>query len=180
MNHLSWEKRIPFFKNTYLLRSVFLAYLVVIGIVSIIIVSIFVFSGDADKLAEIVLPFLGIYFFIFMLILVSTWIAVGNKYAVKYTINHEGIRIEGTKDKSKDIRKLAITAGILATNPGLLGSGLLLRENIIEILYKDIQELEWKSEKKLLVVKTSFWNQVAIHYPKNNESELKAIIEKHL
>ena len=179
MDRLSWSKKIPFFRNTYLLRSIFLAYLASILIFSIIIAAIFIADGDADQLGQIALPMLGVFLFLLVLFLFSTWIAIGNKYAVRYTINKQGVTIAGTKDKAKDIRKLAITAGILTANPRLLGSGLLVRKDIIQIPWKDMNELSWDTARNKLKISCSFWNQVGLHYPRERQKDIEKLIEKY-
>jgi hypothetical protein len=179
MDQLSWSKKILFFKNNYLLRSLFLAYLAVIVIVSIIIVTIFVADGDAEELGEIILPMLGVFLFIFLLLWISSWIAIGHQYAIHYTIAQDGIILKGLKDKAKNIQKLAIIAGAITANPGLTGAGMLVREDIIQIQWKDVNELVWDTKKNRFIVKCSFWHQVALHYPKAREKDLKKIVSMY-
>ena len=179
MDKISWSKKIPFFRNTYLLRSVFLAYLAVIFFMSLIIGIIFIADGDADQLGEIALPFLGIYLFLLLLFLLGAWIAIGNKYALRYEMGEKGIRITGTRDKAKNIRKLAIIAGVLTAKPGLVGSGLLVRDDVIEVKWDQIKEIKWVNSKNKMVIYSSFLNQVGIHYPRSKENEIKALIRQY-
>jgi hypothetical protein len=180
MKHITWDRKIPFLKNKYLLRSVFLAYLVVVLIFSAIISLIFISDGDTENLKAVILPFLGVFLFLFILFYLATWVAIGNKYALRYTVNEEGIKIKGTRDKAKNIRKLAITAGIITANPGVVGAGLLVRDDIIYIKWNDIDDLYWDIDNKMLVIKCNFWKQVALHYPADQESSLKKITDYYL
>jgi len=179
MEQISWHKRIPFFQNIYLLRSVFLAYFVVILLTSIIIITIFIADGDMAKLGEVTVPFLLLYLFLFLLFLLGTWIATGSKYALKYTIGPKGIRIEGTRDKGKDIRELAIAAGIMTANPGLTGAGLLVQDDTITIAWKEIKNIEWDEDRRRLIIECSFWKQMALHYPESIADEISKIVHKH-
>lgn len=157
--------KIPFLKNTYVLRSLFLAYLATIGLVSIILIIVFISSGDADQLSSLILPMAGIYLFLFVLGFISAWIVMGNKYQLLYTLDQEGVLIEGTKDKGRNIKQLAIGAGVLTLNPGLVGAGLLVRENVIFIPWEDISNIEVESEYNRVVIHCSSWMKVALHYP---------------
>lgn len=176
MKAVSWSKSIPFFRNTYLLRSLSLAYFTVMIIFAAIIAIIFIADGDADKLAGMVVPVLLVAIILFLLFWLGTWIAIGNRYALRYTLSDAGIEIRGTRDKARNIRKLAIAAGVLTANPGLVGAGLLVRDDIIKIPWNDIEDIEWDKKPKKIVIKCSFWNQVALHYPKAQEESLKHII----
>ena len=176
MSGLTWSKKIPFFKNTYLLKSVLLAYIIVIVVFSIIIITIFIASGDGDKLKEVILPFLGVFLFLFLLFLLGTWITIGNKYEIQYTLSNEGITIKSLKDKAKNIRKLAIAAGILSVNPGLLGAGLLVKDDIIKISWNEIEQLKWQTNPQKLIINCSIFKQVAIHYPIQKHAEIHEIV----
>ena len=179
MESISWSNNIPFFKNTYILRSIFLAYLTVIMIMSIFIVVLYVVEGDADQLIHMVLPMIGIYSFLFVLMLFSTWVVIGNKYSLDYTIDEKGLLIVGAKDKGGDIRKLATAAGILTGNPTVAGAGMMVRDNVIFIEWEDVDNIEVDSEKCMIVVKCSFWTQVALHYPKEIAHEVELLIEEY-
>jgi hypothetical protein len=180
MNPITWRMKIPFFKNTYLLRSVFIAYLFAIGGVSIIVSTIFIIDGDGDQLAAIAVPMLGVFAFIFVLMLFSTWIVIGNKYALEYQLDQEGILISGINDKGKDIRKLAIVAGILTASPGVVGAGLLVRDDVIFIPWEDMAEVEFDEAARKVVIKCTFMYQVAVHYPMEKGNQVLQYFEENL
>lgn len=165
MKAITWKKKIPFFKNTYVLRSLLLVYLIVISIMSIFFVVLFGMEGDWNQLGAFFPPMLGVYVLIFALFLFSSWVVLGNKYALKYTIDGDGFLIEGANDKSGNIKKIAIIAGALTGNPGVVGAGMLVKENVIFIPWEKIENLKVDKEKDRLVLKSSFWTQVAVHYP---------------
>jgi hypothetical protein len=179
MNKISWSKSIPFFKNTILLRGVFFVYLTVILIVSIIIASIFIIDGDGYKLIDIALPMMGVFLFIFILLFISTWITIGSQYAIQYTIGQDGITLKGLKDKASDIQKLAIMAGVLTANPGLMGAGMLVKKDVIHIQWDEIEDLLWKTDRNWIEVKCSLWYKVAMHYPKSKERDLEEVLAKY-
>ena len=179
MKAISWNKRIPFFKNTYMLRILFLVYLTVITIISIFFVFMFGFEGNWSDLGQFFLPMIGVYALIFVLFAISAWIVMGNKYALDYTIDESGILIQAINDKANSIRKIAVVAGVLAKNPGVVGAGLMVKDNVIHIPWEEIDDLEFQYDKYRLVVKCSFWKQVAVHYPEEKLPQIEKMISEN-
>ena len=179
MKTISWNKKIPFFKNTYVLRSVFFAYLIAIILMTLLFMIIFGFERNWSSLGQIVLPMIGVYAFVFLLFFVSTWIVMGNKYDLDYTIDDHGFVIQGVHDKAGDIRKIAVIAGVLSGNPGVAGAGLVVKDNVIEIPWQEIKDLRFEYEFNRLILNCSFWKKVAVHYPEDKLTEIEALISKH-
>jgi len=144
---------------------------------TLIISLIFILDGEADQLGGMVLPMLGIYLLIFLLFMIGAYIVLGNRYALQYGIDVEGISVTGTNDKGKDIRKLAVIAGVLSANPGLVGAGMLVQKDIIFIPWKDIDRLEIDADNNRVAVVCSFWKKIALHFPKEKEKEIREAIE---
>jgi hypothetical protein len=177
MESISWSKNIPFFKNTYLFRSILLVYLTVISLMTLFFVVLYGVEGEWDQLGAFMLPMLGVYLLLLVLFLFSTWVVIGNKYSLDYILDSEGILIRGTKDRGGSIRKLATVAGILAGNPTVAGAGMMVRDNVIFIPWEDVDNIEIDPEKCRIVVKCSFWTQVALHYPERLADDLESFIE---
>ena len=179
MKPISWNKRIPFFKNTYILRILFLVYLTVITIMSIFFVFMFGLEGNWSDLGQFFLPMIGVYLLIFILFSVSAWIVMGNRYALDYTMDSSGILIQATNDKAKNIRKIAVLAGVLTKNPGVAGAGLMVKDNVIHIPWIKIDDLLFQYDKNRFVVKCSFWKQVAVHYPEDKLTQIENMISEN-
>ncbi len=143
MKPISWNKKIPFFENTYVLRILLLVYLTVIAIMSIFFVFMFGLEGNWSVLGQFFLPMIGVYVLIFVLFSVSTWIVLGNKYDLDYTMDESGILIHAVKDKAQNIRKIAVVAGVLAKSPGVVGAGLMVKDNVIDIPWEEIKDLQF-------------------------------------
>ena len=179
MKKLSWCVQIPLYKATYIWRSVFIGWLGVVIAFSLIISIIFVADGDGGKLLEVAPTFFLGFILFYLALVLGAWIALGSRYALRYLINEKGLKITGTRDKAKDIRKLAIMAGVLSANPGLVGGGLLVRKDVIHVPWEEIKSLEIDPEMNRIAVKCSFLKQVDLHFPEDKEQEVLQVFENY-
>jgi hypothetical protein len=151
------------------------------ALTTIILLSIFIFSGDADDIGDFLIPLLWVYLIFFVLVVISTRIVVGGHYALNYVIDEKGFLITGSRDRAQTFKWMAVAAGVLSGKPGLTGAGLLVKDdNEIFISWKDADEVRVDRAGNRVIIEASFWKQVAMHYPEELEEKVEGVISHYI
>lgn len=170
---LTWEYAIPFLKNTFILKSVGKAFGISILVFLIIVFGIQLIEGNPYRFISMLPWLLAVCLFVAVLAFIASWIVLGNKYHVRYTINHEGLWMTGTEGRFEDVARATAIIGFLKKNPTVAGAGLLAKNSDgYMIAWSDIMKIVKDPEKCKFQVYQSSLIQMPIFcigdlYPKS-------------
>lgn len=122
--YLTWEADIALLNNRFFLYDAGKALGGTVLLLSVVLL-LFAGRGNWERTAAL-FRLLGICFLFVLVLLVLVGLLVfRNVYRVRYLISEMGIACEGVDRRGRRATTLAVAAGLLAGNPGLLGAGLL-------------------------------------------------------
>jgi hypothetical protein len=180
MKSLNWSYRIPFLKNIYLFRIILMGYVLSMILVTGIFLIIFLSRGDANRIYNFLFLMMIVGGIFLVLLALATWILLGNGYAVDYFIDDEGIKVQGKIAGAKAIRLLALAAGTMSGKRELTGTGMMVNDTDAFVFpWKDISYIKLDQINNRVIVKCSFWRQVALHYSEEMEAKMEETIDQY-
>jgi hypothetical protein len=172
---LTWELKVPIFKNPIILKQLGIAFGLPFGILIIILLAI-------TQEIRYLFYFLMLIGFLFLLTYLAILVLYKGRYDVGFVIDDKGIRCYTQKaqaKKNKMINSLACIAGIALGKPGVAGAGLLAQSRQDEtIKWKNIKKVKYKPKHNMMLIKGNFAENIAVFCTKDNYEKVKSEIDK--
>ena len=170
MDELTWELRVPIFKNSLILKQMGLA----IGIPFGALILFLLVMKAWYALVLIGMAFL-LTFFLILLLFRGT-------YDVRYVINRQGVSCHTQAEQKKRVWRLAFfTAilGLLRQNPTVSGAGLLSAAGTdIQIPWKRIKKIKITQRQNIIRLYGGFGENITLFCTKEIFEEVKQHINK--
>lgn len=168
MNDLSWDIKVPIFKDRMILKQLGLAIGIPFGILIIFMLIIKAYYG--------VLLVLLILFLTCILVL----LIFKGTYDVHYLINQKGILCENQPMQANRIKKLSIItvfAGLFARNFSAAGAGMLAGSRTSTFMpWKHIRKVKYLDKQHCMIIKGGFAENITLFCTDENYNEIKLII----
>lgn len=177
MNKIEWSIKVSIFKNPIILRQLGLAIGIPFGSLILILLVL-------TKEVRYTLYALGLIFTLFFVTYIFIRLIYGGKYALRYTIDNNGIYSYTDDDQRKKnsiINKLTIILGIFSRKPTVIGSGVLAnsRQNSM-IKWRNIRRIKLYPRYRTIMVYGVIGENIGIFCSKENYDEVEWFIKSKL
>lgn len=177
MNKIEWSIKVSIFKNPIILRQLGLAIGIPFGSLILILLVL-------TKEVRYTLYALGLIFTLFFVTYIFIRLIYGGKYALRYTIDNNGIYSYTDDDQRKKnsiINKLTIILGIFSRKPTVIGSGVLAnsRQNSM-IKWRNIRRIKLYPRYRTIMVYGGIGENIGIFCSKENYDEVEWFIKSKL
>ncbi|MBT8220069.1 MAG: hypothetical protein KJP00_09600 [Bacteroidia bacterium] len=177
---LTWEYGIPFLKNTFILKSVGKVFGIAMLAMLIIVYIINLIEGNPRAFFMMLPWLLMVCLLVAIIAFLASWIVLGNRYHVRYTINEEGIWMMGTEGRFDGVARATAIIGFLKKNPTVAGAGLLAKNSDgYMIAWKDIGHIDHEPEKSKFQVRQSARIQMPIFCTNENYPQVNKLIDTY-
>lgn len=170
MDELTWELRVPIFKNSLILRQMGIA----IGIPFGALILFLLVMKAWYALILIGLTFLLTFFLILLLF--------GGTYDVCYVMNRQGVSCRTQTRQKRTVRRLSFFTfilGVLKQNPTVTGAGLLsATDTDIRLPWKRIRKVKEIQRQGIIRLYGGFGENITLFCTKENYMEVKQYIHK--
>lgn len=157
---LKWDMKVPIFKNSLILKQLFIAIGIPFGILIIFLFFIKAYEGLIIIAATFVLTF----------ILVR--LLYKGTYDVNYLINKNEIICETQKEQKKKvdvISKITFLLGVISNNPSVAGAGLLSGINTkTKIEWERIKKVKINEKHKYFLIYGGFNERISLFCSEEN------------
>lgn len=168
MNEISWDIKVPIFRNKLILKQLGLAIGVPFGILTIFLILIKAYYGIIILGATFVIAFLLV-----LLIFRGT-------YDVQYKINHKGILCQTQKNQREKVlflSSITFLLGLVSNNLTAAGAGLIPRERTsIFIPWKRIGKAKLNEKQKLIMIYGGFAENIVLFCKEDNYEDVMQYI----
>lgn len=177
MDKMEWSIKVSIFKNPVILKQLGIAIGIPFGSLILILVVL-------TKEIKYKIYVIGLIFALFFLTYILIRFVYGGKYALKFTIDDNGIytHTEETQSKKNNIiNKLTILLGILSRKPTVMGAGVLAnsRQNTI-IRWRNIRRIKLYPRYHTIMVYGRIGENIGVFCTKENYDEVEWFIKSKI
>lgn len=177
MDKIEWSIKVSIFKNPVILKQLGIAIGIPFGLLILILVVL-------TKEIKYTMYALGLIFTLFFLTYILIRFVYGGKYALRYTINNDGIYSyteEAQRKKNSIINKLTIILGIFSRKPTIIGSGILAnaRQNTM-IKWRNVRKIKIYPRYLTIMVYGGIGQNIGVFCTKENYDEVEWFIKSKL
>ncbi|MFZ7104552.1 MAG: hypothetical protein ACOWWO_18110 [Peptococcaceae bacterium] len=170
MDEVSWETRVPIFKNSLILKQIGIAIGLPFGALLLLL---------AAMRAYYALLLIGMTLLLaFLLVL----LLFRGTYDVRYTLDRKGVSCQTQERQKKRVRGLAAVTflfGLLRANPTAAGAGLLSASGTdIQIPWKKIRKVKYTEKQRTIQISGGFGENIALFCTELNYEQVKEYIQK--
>jgi hypothetical protein len=177
---LSWEFGIPFFKNTYILKSVGKVFGIAMLAMLIFVYVINLIEGTPGIFFAMLPWLLTVFLLVAVIAFVASWIVLGNRYHVRYTINEDGVWMMGTEGRFEGVARATAIVGFLKKNPTVAGAGLLAKNSDgYMIAWEDMEHIDRHPDKYKFHVRQTSLIQMTIFCTKERYPKVSKMIDSY-
>lgn len=170
MKELKWERRIPIFKNSLILKQMSIAIGIPFGILTV-----FLAMNQAYYALMMIAVLFLLTFLLVMLVFRGT-------YDVSYSLNENEILCETQdvqKNRVKQLSKLTFIVGLLKGNPTIAGAGLLSATGTkTRLTWGQVKKTKYLDHRKIVYVYGGVGKTIALFCSEANYMEVKQLIMK--
>ncbi len=179
-NEFSWSIDVPIFGKSLVKKQLFIA-LVLPFLILIVLLAIIskgdVFNSDFKYFIYLILA-------LFLLTYLFTKIIYKGVFTSEFIVNEKGVLYQASKqqkNKSKTVAYLVMVLSMFAKTPGSAAAGYSSQTNLQnEINWDDIKSVEYHDKDRIIYVKASFNDKIAIFCTSDNYNELKNFTKRIL
>ncbi len=177
---LTWEVRFPLLTNPNILKAWFKAMGMTYFLIMVIMVPIFIGTGEIDGIPPIALIFLGVTLGITILGLLIMLVIFGNSSQAKFTLDDEGVLYESQDNKAKTLSRIAILAGGITGNATTAGAGLIsTSKEQISISWKTIFKAKYCEKSHTICLRNQYRDLLQLYCtPENYQTVCEMVMEK--
>jgi hypothetical protein len=153
----SWETDVSLFTNPLIVRQLALVVVGAGAVMALLLSFIFAATGEWDAIVPIlevaVVVTLGLAALMFLVALV----VFGGRLRVRYRVDPAGVTWETIDRRAKRANRLAILAGILGRNPGVVGAGMLAQARSVEfVAWDDVRAAQVDVRRRTLTLRDAW------------------------
>lgn len=168
MDEITWEIRVPLFKNRIILKQLGFAVGIPFGLLTVLLIAVAGLAGLAVVGALLLLSLIIIY-----LIFRGT-------YDVRYTVNKKGVLCENQQDQARRVRKMSTLTFLLALfshNPTAAGIGASAGSRTREFYaWRKIKKVRYLDGEKCIILRGGFAENTAVFCTGENYCDVKNYI----
>ncbi len=171
MNNISWDIKVPIFRNKIILKQLGLALGIPFGLLLAIMLIMEAYYGAILIIALLVLTFI-----IVMLVFKGT-------YDLHIEISDYGIKYRNQNKQADRVRKMSLITvifGIFAKSPTAAGAGLLSAGRIeMSLRWGDVRRIKFLDRDKTVYIKGGFSQNMALFCTEDNYELIKKVVADH-
>ena len=169
METLTWEIRVPIFKNRQILIQLGLAIGIPFGLLVVLLISLGATEGLLLVGAALLLAF------------VLVLVVFRDTYDVAYTLTSREITCATQPAQQKRVRRMAgltIAAGVLGRSPTTVGAGILSTNRLQErMAFSQIRVIRYRDAQQMVWVRGASGRMAVFCHP-DNYSQVKHILQE--
>ena len=168
MDEISWEIKVPIFRNRIILRQLGLAVGIPFGLLTVILIAVGGLAGLAVVGALLILSLIIIY------------LVFRGTYDVCYTVSKKGILCENKPDQARRVKKmsaLTVLLAIFSRNPTAAGIGVSAGSKTREFYaWRKIRRVRYLDSQKCIMIHGGFAENTAVFCTEENYTVVKDFI----
>lgn len=173
MDKIEWKISVPIFRNTLILKQLFLAIGLPIGVIVVVIA----LTSEKSVYAYYCL-------FLIALLLFLTWLFVmlvyRGKYDVEYSMDKSKVCCRTQAKQSKTnrvVNGLTVTLGLLSGKPSAMGAGMLTHSRQNEYLkWSKIKRVKYKPANSVILLRGGFAENMALFCTSENYKQVEKFV----
>jgi hypothetical protein len=172
---LSWQIRVPIFRNNVILKQLGFAIGIPFGLLALFLL-IFSFKDRGAMYGLILI----------VLLMVLTWLFVmivyGGKYDAEFQVNDKGATCrtqQGQARKNRIINTLTVILGFLSGKPGVAGAGMLAASRQqVSVQWKRVRKVKFKPKTHTILLWGGFAEHIALFCTPENYALVEQTVKQ--
>lgn len=174
---LTWETKFSLLTNPNIVKAWVKAMAVVYALIMVIMVPMFIATGEAEGLPVLALIFLAVVLGLTLAGFLIMLIIFGNRSKAKFELSEKGVSYTSLDKTAGTLSRIAILAGGLTGNPGVAGAGLLsVSREKISLSWKAISEARYDEKHSTIRLRNQYRDLLHLYCTPENFSEVKEMV----
>jgi len=176
---ITWTIDIPLLNNKILIRQMMIAFFITYIIISVLMLTIFLVSGELALIPNLLLIFFLVCLGLFALSILVMLIVLGNRMTLRFTVDSKGVLYEMIDRKGKKLTTLATISGLFTRKPTETATGLIAKSReAVFVNYKNVTKIKPQDRENVILLNNEWRTLLAIYCQKENYNEVKEFLSE--